>query len=136
MCVQHFHHKFNNILEYAVTILTYLKSSQLKNKTLLVGVFANSTYILVLIITLNGNPSCTLFVLHEALSFVTGSLSFMTLFALNIERFTSIVYSFFHRTKVTKVGFLGLAIALYGSSHFWCHSLIPFLVKKRDLCLA
>jgi hypothetical protein len=77
------------------------------------AVVGHPIFVLSLAITVNGNPDCTIHILHEILTFSTVAMSFGTLFALNIERYLSIVHPFFHRTKMTKLRLLSLA------AYFW-----------------
>jgi hypothetical protein len=80
---------------------------------LITATVGNLAFVLTLAFTLHGNPSCTITLSHKVLTFFTAALSFATLFALNIERYLSIVHPFFHRTKMTKPRLLGLAAVFW-----------------------
>ena len=109
----------------AVTIVTYTKSAQLKRKTpyflimllsvndLLVGLLGNTSFILVLIAIITGRTTCRVFVVFELAGFCVSSMSFCTLFQLNIERYLSIVHPLFHLTKVTKSKLLNMYITVW-----------------------
>ena len=112
----------------SVTILAYKKSTQLQSKTsyflimllsvsdLLVGLFGNTSYILVLITTIIGYPRCQIYIVFELITYYTCAESFSTLFCLNVERYLSILHPFYHRTKVTKSKLLKIIIALWFSA--------------------
>lgn len=107
------------------TILAYWRSARLRNKTsyflimllsvidLTAAAIGHPFFVLSLAFTINGNPNCTIHILHEILTFSTVAMSFATLFVLNIERYLSIVHPFFHRTKMTKRRLLSL------TAYFW-----------------
>ena len=123
----------SGIILNSATILAYWKSSQLRNKTsyflvmllsvsdLTVAVVGNVFFFLSLAFTLHGNPNCTTIILHEILTFLTVGMSLATLSALNIERYSCIVYPFFHRTKMTKLKLLRLTVL------FWLYSCLVTL---------
>ena len=115
----------------SVTILAYMRSPFLKSKKsyylimllsvndLLVGLFANGSFVLLLGTTVFGYPICEAYSLFQVTSYILASMSTTTLFGLNIERYLSILYPFYHYTKVTKskllkmiVGFWFLTIAI------------------------
>ena len=105
----------------SVTILAYMKSALLKSKTsyflimllsvndLLVGVFANGSFVLIRVVTIIGYRKCEIYILAAFIVFFT-SMSIMTLFGLNIERYLSILHPFYHRTKVTKSKLLKMIV--------------------------
>ena len=109
----------------SVTILAYLRSAQLKNKKsyflimllsvndLLLGLFGNSSYVLVLFTIIIGYPRCKTEIAFEFVAFCLGSMSVMTLFALNIERYLSILHPFYHRTKVTRSRLLKILVPFW-----------------------
>ena len=109
------------IILNSATVLTYWRSAQLRNKTsyflimllcavdLTTAVVGHFIFVLNLVFTIHGNPNCTIVISHEILTFSTVSMSFATLFALNFERYLSILHPFFHRTKMTKPRLLSLA---------------------------
>ena len=119
----------------SVTILAYVKSAFLKSKKayflimllsvndLLVGLFANGSFVVLLITTIIGYSKCETYILFYYKCNFLAAMSIITLFGLNIERYLSIVHPFYHRTKVTKskllkmvVGFWVLGITLPLSS--------------------
>ena len=109
----------------SVTILAYVKSTFLKSKKsyflimllsvsdLLVGLFANGSFVLLLITTIIGYPKCELYILFHLASYGPQAMSMMTLFGLNIERYLSILHPFYHRTKVTKPKLLKMIVAFW-----------------------
>ncbi len=109
----------------SLVIIAYWKSPQLRRKgsyflimllsinDLVVGVLGNANHTLTLALTLNGNPKCILYILVDLLAFPSAAISFMTLFVLNIERYLSIVYPIYHRTKVTKSKLSRCAVGLW-----------------------
>ena len=117
----------------SVTILAFMRSTQLKNKKsyflimllsvndLLVGLFGNSSHVLVLITIIIGYPRCKINIAFDFVAFNLGIMSIMTLFALNIERYLSILHPFYHRTKVTKSKLLKMVVA------FW---LLPLTLRS------
>ncbi len=116
-----------------VTLLAFMRSTQLKNKKsyflimllsvndLLVGLFGNSSYVLVLITIIIGYPRCKINIAFDFVAFYLGIMSIMTLFALNIERYLSILHPFYHRTKVTRSRLLKMVVA------FW---LLPLTLRS------
>jgi glucan phosphoethanolaminetransferase (alkaline phosphatase superfamily) len=80
---------------------------------LLVGLFGNSSYVLVLITIELGYPGCKIYIAFEVVSFCLSSMSVMSLFALNIERYLSVLHPFYHRTKVTKSRLLKMVVAFW-----------------------
>ncbi len=117
----------------SVTILAFMRSAHLKSKKsyflimllsvndLLVGLFGNSSYVLVLITIIIGYPSCKINIAFDFVAFYLGIMSIMTLFALNIERYLSILHPFYHRTKVTRSRLLKMVVA------FW---LLPLTLRS------
>ena len=109
----------------SLTVIAYWKSPQLRRKSsyflimllsandLLVGILGNAMYALTLVLTLNGKSRCILYILVDLLAFPTAAISFMTLFTLNVERYLSIVYPIYHRTKVTKSKLLRCTVILW-----------------------
>ena len=109
----------------SVTILAYARSAQLKSKKtyflimllsvndLLVGLFGNSSFVLILITIIIGYPRCKMYILFEFASFYPAALSVMTLFGLNIERYLSIIHPLYHRTKVTKSRLLKMLVGFW-----------------------
>ena len=109
----------------SITIVAYRKSSKLRSKKsfffimllsicdVLVGHFGNTSYVLLLITTIIGYPRCPIYFLYEFSSFFTCSMSFVTLFCMNIERYLSILHPFYHLSKVTKSKLLKLILALW-----------------------
>ena len=108
------------------TVLAYWKSSQLKKKIsyslimiillndLAVGGIGSTSFLALFIKTLMQRASC---VEAESLMLTLAffsSVSLLTLFVLNLDRYLSIVHPFFHRKHVTKhrllvlIGILGL----------------------------
>ena len=128
----------SGIILNSATILAYWKSPQLRSKTsyflimllsvldLTVAVVGNVFFVLSLAFTLHGNPNCTAIILHEILTFLTVGMSLATLFALNIERYSCIVYPLLHRTKMTKPKLLGLAVlfCLYACLITLCYPIL------------
>ena len=118
------------IILNAATILAYWRSARFRSKTsyfliMMLSVFdltgatvGNLAFVLSLAFTLHGNPNCTITILQKILTHFTAALSLATLFALNIERYLSIIHPFFHRTKITKLRLLGLAAV------FWLHACV------------
>jgi hypothetical protein len=108
----------------SLTVITYWKSPQLRRKSsyflimllsvndLLVGILGNANHALTLALTLNGNSKCVRYILVDLLAFPTAAISFTTLFTLNVERYLSIVYPIYYRTKVTKSKLLRCAVLL------------------------
>ena len=115
----------------SVTILAYINSALLKSKKsyflimllsvndLLVGLFPNGSFVLVLINVVIGHPKCEIYIMFYYECYVLAAMSITTLFGLNIERYLSIQHPFYHHTKVTKskllkmiVGFWFLTITL------------------------
>ncbi len=117
----------------SVTILAFMRSTQLKSKKsyflimllsvndLLVGLFGNSSYVSLLIAIKLGYPECKIYIAFEVVSICLSSMSIMTLFALNIERYLSILHPFYHRTKVTRSRLLKMVVA------FW---LLPLTLRS------
>ena len=109
----------------SVTILAYTRSALLKSKKsfflimllsvvdLLVGVFANGSFVLVIGTTAFGKPICEAYSIFQATSNCFVSMSTMTLLGLNIERYLSILHPFYHRTKVTKSKLLKMVVGLW-----------------------
>lgn len=124
----------------SVTILAYTRSALLKSKKshflimllsvvdLLVGVFANGSFVLVIGTTAFGNPICEAYSIFQATSYCFVSMSTMTLLGLNIERYLSILHPFYHRTKVTKSKLLKMVVGLW---LFTIISRIPSLALGR-----
>ena len=109
----------------SVTILAFMRSAQLKNKKsyflimllsvndLLLGLFGNSSYVSLLITIKLRYPECKIYIAFEVVTFCLSSMSAMTLFALNIERYLSILHPFYHRTKVTRSRLLKMVVAFW-----------------------
>ena len=109
----------------SVTILAYVKSTFLKSKKsyflimllsvsdLLVGLFANGSFVLLLIIIIIGYPKCELYILFHLAIYCPPAMSITTLFGLNIERYLSILHPFYHRTKVTKPKLLKMIVTFW-----------------------
>ena len=109
----------------SVTILAYMKSALLKSKKsyflimllsvndLMVGLFGNGSFVLVLIGTIIGYRRCKIYIIFEFASFYPCAMSIMTLLALNIERYLSILHPIYHRTKVTKSRLLKMAVGFW-----------------------
>ena len=109
----------------SVTILAFMRSAQLKSKKsyflimllsvndLLVGLFGNSSYVVLLITIKLGYPECKIYITFEVVSLCLNAMSVMTLFALNIERYLSILHPFYHRTKVTRSRLLKMVVAFW-----------------------
>jgi hypothetical protein len=109
----------------SVTILAYIRSTHLQTKKsyflimllsvndLLVGVFGNTSFILVLAMEIIGYPRCEISIAFQFVAFYTAAMSIMTLFGLNIERYLSILYPFYHRTKVTKSRLLKMVVGFW-----------------------
>ena len=116
------------IILNAATILAYWRSARLRNKTsyflimllsaldLTTAIVGNVAFVLSLAFTLHGHPNCTVTIFHEIVTFFTVCMSLSTLFALNMDRYISIIHPFFHRTKITKTRLLGMTATfwLYG----------------------
>lgn len=106
----------------SLSIIVYWKSSQLRRKKsyflimvlsvndLLVGIFGNAFHATALVLHLNGEPECNMYILYDLLAFPTAAMSFSTLFTLNIERYLSIVHPIYHRAKVTKGKLIGFVM--------------------------
>ena len=117
----------------AATILAYWRSARIQNKSsyflimllsafdLTTAIVGNLAFVLTLALTLHGNTDCTITIFHGLVTFFTVAMSFATLFALNIERYLSIIHPFFHRTKITKPRLLGLAAVC------WLHGCVVTL---------
>ena len=107
----------------SITILAYRKSAQLKSKksyflimllavsNLLVGIFGNTNYVLVLIAIIIGYQRCPIYFVFKIITFCTSAANFLTLFEINIERYLAILHPFYHRTKVTKSKLLKIVMA-------------------------
>jgi hypothetical protein len=80
---------------------------------LLVGVFGNNSFTIVVFATINGYKSCEFFIAFEFATFLTVSMSVMTLLVLNIERYLCVLHPFYHRIKVTKSRLLKVVVALW-----------------------
>ena len=109
----------------SVTILAYRRSGFLKSKKsyfliillsvvdLLVGLFPNASFVLVLINIVIEHQKCEIYVLFYYECYLLAAMSIMTLFGLNIERYLSILHPFYHRTKVTKPKLLKMVAGLW-----------------------
>ena len=109
----------------SVTILAYTRSSYLKSKKsyflvmllsvndLLVGLFGNGSFVLVLVAAIIDYPKCEIFTLFQLSFYYSTTMSIMTLFGLNIERYLSILHPFYHRTKVTKSKLLKMIVGFW-----------------------
>ena len=109
----------------SVTILAYMKSASLKSKKshflimllsvndLMVGLFGNGSFVLVLVTIISGYPKCKIYILFEFASFYPCAMSIMTLFGLNIERYLSVLQPIYHHTKVTKSKLLRMAVGFW-----------------------
>ena len=116
------------ILLNGLVIIAYWKSPQLRRKSshflimllsvndLVVGVLGNANHAVTLVLTLNGDPKCVMYILVDLLAFPTAAMSFMTLFVLNVERYLSVVHPIYHRTKVTKSKLFCCAVVLWSVS--------------------
>ena len=126
----------------SVTILAYRRSGFLKSKKsyflimllsvvdLLVGLFPNASYVLVLINIVIEHQKCEIYVLFYYECYLLAPMSLMTLFGLNIERYLSILHPFYHRTKVTKSKLLKMIVS------FWFLTIIlrvPSLVYGKTM---
>ena len=109
----------------SVTILAYAKSALLKSKKpyflimllsvndLLVGLFGNGSFVMLLVTLIIGYARCEINILFHYACFCSVAMSIMTLFGLNIERYLSILHPFYHRTKVTKPKLLKMIVGLW-----------------------
>ena len=115
----------STILLNSVLIIAYWRSPRLRQKNsyflimllsindFVVGIFGNANLTVNLALTLYGNSKCITYILVDLLAFPTAAMSFMTLFALNVERYLSIVHPIYHRTNVTKSKLLRSAVLLW-----------------------
>ena len=125
-----------------VTILAYRKSALLKSKKayfllkllsvndLLVGMFGNGSFVLLLVTIIIGYRKCEIYIVLKFTAFCLAAMSVMTLLGLNIERYLSILHPIYHRTKVTKskllkmiIGFWLLVIMVPYLHFYVCHNL-------------
>ena len=109
----------------SVTILAYRKSALLKSKKayfllkllsvndLLVGMFGNGSFVLLLVTIIIGYGKCEIYIVLKSTAFCLAAMSVMTLFGLNIERYLSILHPIYHRTKVTKSKLLKMIIGFW-----------------------
>ena len=109
----------------SVTILAYTRSPLLKSKKsyflimllsvsdLLVGLFANGSFLLLLITIIIEYPNCEIYILFHLANYCPVAMSITTLFGLNIERYLSILHPFYHRTKVTKPKLLKMIVTFW-----------------------
>ena len=109
----------------SLSIIVHWKSPQLRRKKsyflimvlsvndLVVGILGNASHAIALVLHLNGDPECNMYILVDLLAFPTAAMSFATLFTLNIERYLSIVHPIYHRTKVSKIKLVGFALVLW-----------------------
>ena len=109
----------------SLTILAYMISPQLASKKayflilllsvndLLVGLFGNTSYVLMLFTIVVEHPSCKIRILYNFAVFCSASMSTVTLFALNIERYLAVLHPIYHRTEVTKSRILKIVVALW-----------------------
>ena len=115
----------------SITIMAYRRSTLLRSKKsyflimllsvndLLVGLFANASFVLVLINVVIGHPKCEIYIMFYYECYFLVAMSTTTLFGLNVERYFCILHPFYHRTKMTKskllkmiAGFWFIAITL------------------------
>ena len=108
-----------------ITILVCLKSKNLRKtksyfligllslNDLTIGVLGSPSFVAITIKKLMGDYECTAFILFELTSRGLISMSFITLFLLNLERYVAIAYPFFHRTEVTRLRIFGTALVLW-----------------------
>ena len=109
----------------SVTILAYMKSALLKSKKayflimllsvndLLVGLFGEVSFVILLVTALIGFWKCEVYIVLEFPAFCLTPLSIMTLFGLNIERYLSILHPLYHHTKVTKSKLLKMVVSFW-----------------------
>ena len=137
----------------SITILAFMRSAQLKSKKsyflimllsvndLLVGLFGNSCYVVFLITIKLGYPECKISIAFEVVTFCLGSMSVMTLFALNIERYLSILHPFYHRTKVTRSTLLKMVVAFWvlgftlRSLRFIFGKIMKMIISAATVCV-
>ena len=105
---------FPTILLNAVSIITILKSSQLKSKPcyfiilvqsvidLTVGVFGIPSFLVYLVQGIIGTSNCFGVILAKRLSVVMIALSTITISALTMERYVAILHPYAYSVKVTK----------------------------------
>ena len=105
---------FPTALLNGVSILTIVRSSQLKGKVcyflilaqsgidLAVGAIAIPFYTLARVSEVMGIENCTLFYSCEKIFQVITGMSFLTLFLLTAERYTAIIHPVAHRVRLTK----------------------------------
>ena len=109
----------------ATSIIAYWRSTRLRKKTsyflvmllsvnhLTTSLVGHPVFVLHLVLILRGNGSCTLFLLHEILTFSVAGMSFGSVLALNIERYLGIAHPIFHRTKITKIKMLAIIVLFW-----------------------
>ena len=109
----------------SVTILAYRRSAFLRSKKayflimllsvndLLVGLFGNGSFVLLLLTIIIGYRKCEIYAVLIFTSFCLPAMSVMTLFGLNIERYLSILHPIYHRTKVTKSKLLKMIVGFW-----------------------
>ncbi len=137
----------------SITILAFMRSAQLKSKKsyflimllsvndLLLGLFGNSSYVVFLITIKLGYPECKISIAFEVVTFCLGSMSVMTLFALNIERYLSILHPFYHRTKVTISTLLKMVVAFWvlgftlRSLRFIFGKIMKMIISAATVCV-
>lgn len=101
-----------------LAIVAYSKSENLRKKPscflvmilsandLAMGMFATSTSAIDVGSELLNNADCFTTFLNKLFLNLLAPISFSTLFALNVERYLSIIYPLFHKFKVTKTKLL------------------------------
>ena len=109
----------------SVTILAYIVSAQLASKKsyflilllsvndLFVGLFGNTSNVLMLFTIIVGYQSCNIRILYNLAVFCSAAMSTVTLFGLNIERYLAVLHPIYHHTKVTKSRILKMVIGFW-----------------------
>ena len=80
---------------------------------LLVGLFGNGSFVLLLVTIIIGYRKCEIYAVLIFTSFCLAAMSVMTLFGLNIECYLSILHPIYHRTKVTKSKLLKMIVGFW-----------------------
>ena len=105
---------FTTVTLNALTILTFWKSSQLRQRVcyflimlqsfidFAVGIINGPLYTIFLIFQIRGIENCIFHFIRGRFSMLLTALSITILTSMNLERYLGIVYPLIHRNKVTK----------------------------------
>ena len=129
------------ILLNSVTIITFRSSTQLQKKMcyflisvqswndLGIGVIVLPLYSALLASELTGRANCDVFFAFFMIFYTTAGFSVAILFAMNLERYISIIHPIYHRTEMTKKKVLVLVISI--SALFVCVSVLSLSLGER-----